>query len=418
MQFTPSKALPVVLAGLALIPTVFAQETADAGIFSFDAFGTFGVVHADAHQADFGRSALSPTGAGASGAWSPTVDSLLAGQLRADFSPRLSATVQVVSELRYDGTFRPFVEWAYLGWEVTPGFTVRVGRTSLPTFALTDTRRLGFAQHWVRAPVEVYDLIPVTNNDGIDVVWRVRALDATHTVHATYGRSEATTSPRGMEPVVSTSDQQLTVRYGIEKGPVTAYANYGRDRLTVRGFEGLMDAFATFGPRGEALTVRYGTVDKRGTFYGVGATLDPGRWFAMAEWARVENPSLLGTRTGMYVSGGLRLGLLTPYVTWANADVNSATSDAGLDLALLPPPAVPAAAGLNAALNGILASTADQSTFAQGLRWDFAPSLTFKLQHERIHLSPGSSGSLTNIQPGFQPGGTVRVISAAVSFVL
>jgi hypothetical protein len=390
----------------------------DADRFTFDAFGTLGVVHSDEAHADFNRSTLLPQGAGGSESWSPAVDSVLAGQVRAQLSPRVSATVQVVAELRYDSTYRPFVEWAYVGWELTPDLALRFGRTSTPTFAITDTRRLGYAQHWVRPPGEVYDLIPVTSNDGIDVVWRAHAFGAAHIVQAAYGRSESQSTPRGMPAVGSTSDQQLTVRYSIERGGLGAYVNYGRDRLSVGGFEALMEGFASFGPQGQALARRYGTLDKRGRFYGLGATYDAGRWFAMGEWGRVENPSILGTRTGRYLSSGMRFGAFTPYLIASNADVDSATADPGLDLALLPPQAIPAAAGLNAALNGILASTADYSTFAQGVRWDFAPNLSLKLQHERIRIADGSWGPLTRIQPGFQPGGSVRLVSATVSFVL
>jgi hypothetical protein len=79
---------------------------------------------------------------------------------------------------------------------------------------------------------------------------------------------------------------------------------------------------------------------------------------------------------------------------------------------------VPAAAALNGTLNSILAATAAHSTFAQGLRWDFSSRLALKLQHERVQIAPGSWGPLTNIRPGFVPGGTVRVVSATVSFVL
>jgi hypothetical protein len=405
--------------GLGLsVGVMAAQHEPEDGIFSFNAFGTLGIAHSDSQFADFNRSSVLPEGAGASHSWSPAVDSLLAGQVRANFAPRWSATVQVVSELRYDKTYRPSVEWGYLAWDVTPDFALRLGRTSSPTFMITDTRRLAYAQHWIRPPSEVYDLIPVTSNDGVDAVWHTRAFGITHTLQAAYGRSAVYTSPRGLAPSAATSDHQLTVRYGFEKGVLSGYANLGRDRLSVEGFEGLMRAFSQFGPQGQSIADRYGTLAKKGMFYGTGATYDPGRWFAMGEWARTVNPSLFGTKTGWYVSGGVRIGPFTPYVTWSDVDVNSNKSDPGLDLGTLPPPAIPVAAGLNAALNGILGTNGDYSTLATGLRWDFAPDFTFKMQFEHIDISPGSWGPLTNLQPGFVPGSTVRVFSAAVSFIL
>lgn len=409
----------VLLGAFGLGATSADAATDDAADFlTFNSFGTLGVAHSDEDQADFNRSAFLPSGAGASGAWSAAVDSLLAGQVRAEFTPRVSGTVQVVSELRHDKSFSPHVEWAYLSFDATPELAVRVGRTSSPTFAFTDTRRLSYAQHWVRPPSEVYDLIPVTNNDGIDVVWKTRALGASHTLQGSFGRSEVMATPRGLPPVKSTSDHQFTLRYSIEHESLSAYLNYGRDRLSIEGFDGLMEAFASFGPQGRAIADRYGTTRKKGEFYGIGGTYDPGRWFVMGEWAKLRNPSLVGTRTGAYLSTGVRVGRFTPYVTWSDVTVNSERSTPGLDLGFVPPDLVPVAAGLNAALNEVLASNTDFTTVAGGIRWDFARDLALKLQYEVIDNSAGSWGPLTNVQPGLVPGGRVRVFSATVSFVL
>jgi len=386
-------------------------------VLTFNAFGTLGVAHSSEEQADFNRSAYLPIGAGATSSWSPAVDSLLAGQVRAQISPSLSGTVQVVSELRHDHTYKPHVEWAYLSFDATPELAIRLGRTSAPTFALTDTRRIGYAQHWVRPPSEVYDLVPVTNNDGIDIVWKTRAFGALHTFQGAYGRSESIATPRGQPPVTALSDHQLTLRYGYEKEAVTAYVNFGRDRLTIDGFEGLMSAIAMFGPQGQALVDRYNPRQRKGTFYGVGGTYDPGPWFVMGEWVRQENASLVGSRTGSYLSTGLRIGAFTPYVTWSDVTMNSERSTPGLDLAAVPPPLAPAAASLNYVLNDILQSNGDFTTIAGGVRWDFARSLALKGQYERIDIAPGSWGPLTNQQPGFVPGGSVRVLSLTLSFV-
>jgi hypothetical protein len=395
-----------------------ARAEMELGILTFDAFGTLGMVHSSEHTADFNRSALSPKGAGFSDDLSLEVDSLLAGQVRAQLGPQWSATVQLVTELRYDQTWRPLVEWAYLQWEPTPDLAVRLGRTSSATFAITDTRRIGYAQHWVRPPSEIYDLIPVTTNDGFDIIWRRNWSGATHTLQVAAGQSEAFASPRGLPPAKSTSEQQLTLRYSFETGPFSVYANVGRNRLTVEGFEELFAAFSMFGPQGEAIAARQGAIRKRGLFRGIGASWDAGRWFAMGEVARLENPSLFGTKTGGYVSAGLRLGPFTPYLTWAQVEVDSARQDPGLDLSLVPPELVPVAAGLNATLNAILIANGEYSTISGGVRWDVAPSVAVKLQLEHIDVAHGSWGPFTNVTSQYVPGGTARVISATLSFVL
>ena len=73
--------------------------------------------------------------------------------------------------------------------------------------------------------------------------------------------------------------------------------------------------------------------------------------------------------------------------------------------------------GLNAALNAILGSIPAQNTTSAGLRWDFMRNVDLKLQYDRTRLGEGSPGVLINLQRGFQPGGTVNLVSIAVDFV-
>jgi hypothetical protein len=88
-----------------------------------------------------------------------------------------------------------------------------------------------------------------------------------------------------------------------------------------------------------------------------------------------------------------------------------------LNLMGLPPGAAGFGAGLNAGLNSLLEAIADQKTVSAGTRWDFAKNVDLKLQVDHTHLGVGSSGTLINVQPGFVPGGTVNLFSAAIDFV-
>jgi hypothetical protein len=58
-----------------------------------------------------------------------------------------------------------------------------------------------------------------------------------------------------------------------------------------------------------------------------------------------------------------------------------------------------------------------QSTLSIGGRWDFMRNAALKLQYDHTRIGVGSSGVLTNLQPGFQSGGKVNVISATIDFV-
>ena len=162
-----SRALAALLA-LAFAPLAHGQ----APTWSFSGYGTAGVVHSDYDQADYLIDAFKPSGPGHTRKWDPEVDSRIAGQVSAQLTPKLSGVVQVIMQQRHDDTWKPQVEWANLTWHLTDDFSLRAGRVVLPVFMLTDTRKVGYAYPWVRPPVEMYSLVPVTSNDGIEASWR------------------------------------------------------------------------------------------------------------------------------------------------------------------------------------------------------------------------------------------------------
>ena len=127
--------------------------------------------------------------------------------------------------------------------------------------------------------------------------------------------------------------------------------------------------------------------------------------------------SAVGKSTAWYLSGGYRLAKFTPYLTYAEAKADSNTSDPGVNVSALPPYLVGPATGLNAALNTILATAAVQNTISVGSRWDVVKNIDVKMQYDHIDLGLGSAGALINVQPGFQRGGALNVVSLAIDFV-
>jgi hypothetical protein len=406
------------LTHITLLAAVLYASGANADDFaapqlSFSGFGTLGVVHSSEDQADFTSSILKPDGAGYSHAWSKDVDSLIGGQVTATITPKLSAVLQVIAEQNYDNTYQPHVEWANIKYQFTPDFSLRVGRTVLPTFLFSGTRKVAYTYPWVRPPLEVYIRVPVTASDGVDASYRAHVGDFTHTVQANYGSSR-NTLPDGGGTVEA--DHAWGITYSVEHQATTLHLAYQRTMLTLDSVKPLFDAFRQFGPQGIAIADKYDADNKPLSIIAVGATYDPGKWFATAEWAHTENHSFLGNGTGWYASSGYRLGKFTPYLTYAQATADN-LSDPGLNLSALPPPAAGPAAGLNAALNSLLGQKIVQNTVSIGGRWDFMRNAALKLQYDHTDIGAGSRGVLTNLQPGFQSGGKVNVFSATVDFV-
>lgn len=401
-----------------LLPIVAMCEEPASSIFSFAAFGTLGVVHTDQNKADFVATPFEAVGAGYTDSWSAEVDSLIGAQVRADLTPKLSAILQVIAQQNYDASYTPHVEWANLKYEISPDFSVRLGRTAIGLFLVSDTRNVGFSNPWVRVPIELYGLVSVTSNDGIDASYRLEMGEVINTFGATFG-SETIRFPNHQSGSSETASAkgQISLVDTVERGFATLRLTYGQAHVTVRTLDPLFDAFRQFGPAGVGIADKYAVDDRIIRFYGVSLGYEPGDWFAMGEWGRVNADSVLGEKTGWYVSSGHRFGKVTPYLTYAQIRPNSNTSDPGLNLSQLPPNQVVPAETLNEQLNAALASLTSQRTLSAGLRWDFLRNMDLKVQYDRVDLGAHSQGWLTNLQPGFRVGSALDVFSATVDFV-
>jgi hypothetical protein len=396
-----------------------AAEGLGTPMFTVGGFGTVGVVHSSDDRADFAATAFEGTGAGHTRPWAAGVDSLLGGQVNGHFDAKWSAVLQVVVEQSYNDTYWPQVEWASLQYQFTQDFKVRAGRTELPLFMLTDTRRIGYSNPWVRPPVEVYSLLSVDSNDGVDASYRWDLPGAADTIQATVGRTNPKfpASNAGGGSGTANVRRQLALVDTFERGSTTLRASYYRARVTVSNFEALFGPYREFGPPGIAIADNFDVKSSLFSYFGLGASYDPGRWFAMGEWARINTHSVLGENTGWYVSAGYHAGKITPYATYARVKANSNTTDPGLNPAAVPPYLAGTVTLLNSTLNAALRDLAVQRTMSIGGRWDFMKSVDAKVQFDHTDLGPGSAGTLRNLSPGFRPGGAVNIFSATIDFV-
>lgn len=426
-----TKLTSVAAAAICLCSISARAADGDLPSWSVSGFGTVGAVHSSEGEADFVGGLAKPTGAGITKATSLDPDTLLGIQLGAKFTPNLSAVLQLVSQQNYANSYRPAIEWANVKYQITPSLSARVGRIALASSLVSETRFVGYANPWVRPPQEVYGVMPVSSNDGVDATYSTHLGDAVNDFQAFYGKTSiklarATTEAKA-NPTWgfnnSLSMGSTTVRVGYIKATID---------LDSPGFASLVDGFTSFGNAASAIPVapvqaagaqslaianKYKLTGIPITVASVGVLHDPGQWFVMAEYSKFSGEGILTDKYAWHVTGGYRVGKWTPYVTLAELKAQNG-SDAGISTAGLPPPLAAPAAALTGALNATLASTAaTQKTAAIGLRWDFMKNFAAKVQYDRTKLGENSSGRLTNTSPSFVPGGSFSLISATVDFV-
>lgn len=406
----------VALAALTLIATpatATAQERSTPSL-SFDAFGTVGLAYSSEDEADFGWNPFQPDGPGYTESISHGLDSRLGGQATLEVTSKLTTIVQVILERNHEGDYAPHVEWANVGYALTPALTVRAGRFVVPAFMTSDYRKVGFANPWVRPPVEMYGTVPIYTLDGVDARYRLHTGDWTTTLGAHFGRSQ---SDLPDETDVELKNA-LNVNATFQRGGFTGRVAVASGEMYIESFEPLFDGFRAFGPEGADIADRFEADGSRMLFASAGAGYDPGPWFAMTEIAWSDQNSALGERLAGHLTGGYRWGSVTPYAAYSRSARLSESSHPGLSLESLPPEYIETAAILNATLNGILGSAPVQQNLTVGGRWDFMPGMALKLQVDFIDVLDDSHGTFINRQPGFEPGGSARLVTLAFDFVL
>lgn len=411
----PLSRLASALLLLSVVGTTTARaEDTDTPTFTLSGFGTVGVAHSSERNADFTNSPfLKRIGAGASSASSADVDTVLGAQITANLTPEVSAVLQVISQLDINGSYSPKVEWANVKYQFTPDFNVRIGRTAMATQLVSDYRYVGYSTPWLRAPVDLYGLVPLTSNDGIDASYRFRLGDASSTFLVNYGNSEVE-NPNNVAP--TTIKRAVGLFNTTEIGRTTLHFAYQEADLSFPRLYALAKGFRQFGAAGGAIADKYLAHDSRLKLMAIGAMYDADDWFVMAELSQAHSPSFVGNRKSWYVSGGYRIGEFTPYVTFSEAEKTSNITDPGLNAALYPAYLASSITTLNTGLNTALRGASGQ-TLSLGTRWDFTRNMALKLQYDSVKLSPGSEGTLTNVQTAYQPGGSFNVFSVALNFV-
>lgn len=390
-----------------------AQAVENTPDWKLSGFGTLGAAHSSERNADYSSSAMKGDGAGRTHTWSPQVDSKLGAQLDLRLAPRWSAVLQVVSEQRLDYSYRPRVEWANLKYQVTPELALRFGRIALPMFVAADYRKVGYAYPWIRTPVEVYGVVPLSSSDGADLTWRWNGETLRGTTQAFVGRTDIAL----YQGARLRGSGIAGLSHTFEHGDLSVRASLITTRLTVSLYPELFAGLRAFGAQGQVVADAVATERKRASAASIGMNYDPGRWFLLAEAGHYRVDSFLGTTNSAYASGGYRHGAFTPYLGYARIWGRKPDGPHALALDGLAPPLAATGAALNEGVAAMLRTIASQSSITAGLRWDVAENVAFKLQYDRVTPRAGSRGTMMNLGPEFRSGQTAHVASAAVDFV-
>jgi len=322
---------------------------ADDGItYKVSGYGTLAATVIDKSDLQF-RTSLSQS-KGANSRIDLGVDSRMGLQGVVNFGQGWSATAQVLStRRRVDETltsnkdFDIDVEWLFAQWAVTPGVELRLGRVVLPAFMISDSRNVGYSQPWMRAPIEMYGRMPLTNMDGVQAVWRIPVGDAVFSIQPGYGKSN-----------VNVTSGDLIVE-GANKwvGHLSSQLEWGDWLMRAGQVRGVTPVNLNLLPT--SLTTIPVSYDMKDTFSNVGVQYDNGKAIVMAEYAKRSQNNLpaaapagyAGMAEGAYLAGlagkpltkenmwylaaGWRFGKWLPMVSYGSFENTSTVGTAKWD---------------------------------------------------------------------------------------
>lgn len=315
---------------------------ASATEYTFGGYGTLSAVRSSSDTTEFRANWRQDKGS--HGNVDFGVDSRLGVQATAKFNDTFSATGQLLA-LRRDGKDKVDVEWLYAQAQITDELSARVGRVALPAFMLSDSRNVGYSQHWVRTPAQAYLGFPVTSVDGAQATYRVRLGDVNLTVQPTFGQAKA----------------KLYFDLGPQLGMATndsAWKRLGSVNVTAEKGDWQLRLGHTVTQESTNVYVSHPFIPSdrfRDAFTGVGAQYDDGRLLVMGEYIMRKTSGKVFDTRSYYLTAGYRVGDWMPYA------IHSWLKYTGVALA-----------GLG-----------DATTDAVGLRWDFKTGMALKAQYER-----------------------------------
>ncbi len=399
------------------VSTAYAQDSSGVRI---SGFGTGALTWTDSDQAEFSRPNQ------ASGARkNPTtgVDSNLGLQADYAINSWLSVTGQGLVRKDAEDDFGAELSWAFAKAKINDQLSVRVGRIGLPVFMISDYRNVGYANTFLRPPVELYSQVPFSSIDGADVTWQHSFGDTTVTAQLAYGRTEAhlsganTIEARQLSAVNLVAEHgPVTLRFGRADGKMSMSTSTSLNTLV-----GSLRAAGT-GYRFAQLNQLASDLElnkKKASFTSAGLGLDWNNIVVQTEYAKRKTDSYVNDTSAWYAMAGYRFGKVLPFYIHSELKIDGypantvpASCPAGYPAACTPTMAA-LRAGVSTLKNSGIGQ-GEQTTDSIGVRWDFYRSMALKAQIDRVRPQNGT-GLFLAPQAGFK--GPVTVGAVALDFV-
>jgi hypothetical protein len=198
----------------------------------FSGFGSLEASWLSTNEVDFAPN-VQAKGPGRSQEIDFGLDSRLGGQIDLQLHDALQVTVQGVIQRQPERNFKPAISLAHLRWQALDSLVFRFGRMQDNSLLASEYRLANLPNPWVRPPPEVYGVIPLIHEDGLDANWLIPFAGGNldFTVSLSHGDY---TAPRdnqaGVDSVEVRRTKRLVARW--QSGNWLAKASWGEREIS------------------------------------------------------------------------------------------------------------------------------------------------------------------------------------------
>ena len=351
--------------------------------------------------------------------------SLLGLRVDAGLLDNVSFTAQMVAYGKDD--FDPGFDWAYATIGLAPGLNVSVGRTRIPLFMYSSYQDVAYAYPWIKPPFSVYGIPQFKSVDGGQLQYQANMGEWISNLQLWMGSTSERLTENGLDADLEL-DNNMGVAWTVERDWLTLRGVYMQadsaidltsnpDLAALDG--GLNLLIATAAGAGDADSVLLLSAlqdsinweNNESRYYGLGAGVDFGDWFAVTEATRIELQETIAAGESLesfYVTVGTRIVTDWTFSFTITRDIDreheSLIDQYANTLAVLyagTPLQQALAAGLDASLSSAEFEAVaknlqrfDSTGYTASVRWDFHKSAALKFEYLRHTREYGGDGKV------------------------
>lgn len=349
------------------------------------------------------------------------MDSRFGMQVKGDLNDHWSVVGQMVLREQFDDELDSYVDIAFLKYQATNGWQVGIGRQAFDLFFLSDHRNTGYSYEWVRPPTQFYGFMPYESFDGIKVSKDWGDFDNDWHWSFSYGSVSSKFQSEiyveddeiesiGAKPAISTELTWQTGQWRLR----ASYAHF-----KVEQDVGIEEDFGQFVEYVEPYWADFGRIvrdfSKSNSFsYGsLGAAWAHDDWKVQAEWNRVKTDYIGFSGDRAYLSVSKRFGKFQPFVYSSYAS-DSQQVRYRRPAKWLGPEFAEFYHDVESFVQGM---RHNERGIGVGVRWDFAPQQSLKIQLDRYFFDAGSGSVYGRVDEDYRRAEDNSWLSVAYDWV-